>query len=70
MNAEEMSDLALHNSYDALRLQVVQVLRSAKRTPPSTLQTGIALLALPPGVVVFLVATSQFGQISDISDIP
>lgn len=66
MNAEELNDLVLHNSYEALRLQEVQVLLSAKRTSLSTLQTGIALLALPLSVVSFLVATSQFWQILDI----
>ncbi len=66
MNAEDLNDLVLHNSYEALRLQEVQLLLSAKRTSLSTLQTGIAVLALPISVVSFLVATSQSWHILDV----
>jgi len=66
MNAEELSDMMLRNSFEALRLQEVQLLLSAKRTSLSTLQTGIALLALPLSVISFLVVTSQFWHILDI----
>ncbi|OGS46673.1 MAG: hypothetical protein A3K66_07910 [Euryarchaeota archaeon RBG_16_67_27] len=66
MNPDQLSDLILHNSNEALRLQEVQLLLSAKRTSLSTLQTGIAVLVLPLSVVSFLVATSQFWNILNV----
>ena len=66
MNPDQLSDLILHNSNEALRLQEVQLLLSAKRTSLSTLQTGIAVLVLPLSVVSFLVATSQMWDILEV----
>ncbi|OGS59858.1 MAG: hypothetical protein A3K59_07915 [Euryarchaeota archaeon RBG_19FT_COMBO_69_17] len=66
MTPDSSSDPVLHNSYEALRLQEVQLLLAAKRTSLSTFQTGIAVLVLPLSVVSFLVATSQFWDILSV----
>lgn len=66
MTLDPLSDPVLHNSYEALRLQEVQLLLAAKRTSLSTFQTGIAVLVLPLSVVSFLVATSQFWDILSV----
>jgi len=66
MNAEELSERVLHNSFEQLRLQEVQLLLSEKRTSLSTLRTGVAVLSLPMSVVSFLVATSQFWDIANV----
>jgi len=66
MTPDSYSDPVLHNSYEALRLQEVQLLLAAKRTSLSTFQTGIAVLVLPLSVVSFLVATSQFWDILSV----
>ncbi|HKZ99713.1 MAG TPA: hypothetical protein VJ326_09015 [Thermoplasmata archaeon] len=66
MNPEELNEVVLHNSFEQLRLQEVQLLLSEKRTSLSTLRTGIAVLALPLSVVSFLVATSQMWDILEV----
>lgn len=66
MNAQELNELVLHNSFEQLRLQEVQLLLAEKRTSLSTLRTGIAMLALPLSVVSFLVATSQMWDILEV----
>jgi len=66
MNADELSERVLHNSFEQLRLQEVQLLLSEKRTSLSTLRTGVAVLSLPMSVVSFLVVTSQFWDIANV----
>jgi len=66
MNADELSERVLHNSFEQLRLQEVQLLLSEKRTSLSTLRTGVAVLSLPMSVVSFLVVTSQFWNFVDV----
>lgn len=51
---------------ETLALEAIQLLLSEKRTALSVMRTGIAVFALPLGVLSLLVATSRYYSIGSV----